>query len=428
MNLTEALKDQGRRNFMKALAGTPAAIALGASIATRGPARGGPVKAGFIGTGGQGRVLLDQCKREFIDLKALCDINPVRRQKTSEGLVKAGWAKPNEYDDWKLMLEKEDIEAVIIATPLWSHADISIGCLEAGKHVLCEKMMAKDLDSCQRMMDAAKKNNRILEIGYQRFYNPLYQTAYDTIIKPGLLGDIYYARLAWHRNQSWRKKENPPSPDFNPSIWGYQDWEHLVNWRLYRKHSEGLVAELGSHQVAISNWFFGSFPIAVHSTGTISHYKDGREVYDHIYVTWEYSDGRTATFSSIQSNGFDDYYEQIMGTKGTLIFREESEAYLFNEKGNKSTNIEVTEKGNGPVSDASASRVADSSGGRTVASEKKDGFDKLVAYRNEIAEFCSAIRTGTPLRCGPEKAIKSAATCLSANEAADKKTRIEIKT
>jgi predicted dehydrogenase len=111
-------------------------------------------------------------------------------------------AQANEYDDWQEMLQKEDLEAVHIATPLWMHSSIAVGALNAGKHVLCEKMMAKSPLECQQMIDAAKKNNRVLEIGYQRFYNPIYQAAYANIIKQGLLGDVYYARLAWHRNST----------------------------------------------------------------------------------------------------------------------------------------------------------------------------------------------------------------------------------
>src|SRR5688572_33150430 len=99
MNLTDELKDQGRRNFLKAIAGTPALLALGAAAATRGPVKGGAVKAALIGTGDMGSGHLRQMQKEYLDLKALCDINPGRRAKASESFVKAGWAKPAEYDD-----------------------------------------------------------------------------------------------------------------------------------------------------------------------------------------------------------------------------------------------------------------------------------------------------------------------------------------
>lgn len=427
MNLTEEQKEQGRRNFLKAIAGTPAIIALGAAATTRGPIKGGPVKAAVIGTGGMGKGLVAQCQKEYIDLKALCDINPRRRSSVSDAMVKAGWTQPKEYDDWREMIEKEDIEAVIIATPLWSHADIAVGCLEAGKHVLCEKMMAKSEADCRRMIEARRKNDRVLEVGYQRYYNPIYQAAYNNIVQQELLGEIYHARMAWHRNSNWRRQQDPPSPNFDPSKWGYPDWEHLLNWRLYKKYSEGLMAELGSHHLTAVNWFFDSAPESVYCTGGISRFKDGREVFDHVYATFEYPGGRTATFSSIESNAFEDHYEMLMGTQGTLILRNETEAYLFNEGETQATRVEVSRQTSGPVADASATRPAESPG-RTINSSTQYQSEKDIAYRNEIAEFCSAVRTGKALRCGPEKAMKSAIAVLTANRSAEKHTRLELTT
>ncbi len=424
MNLTEEQKAIGRRNFLKVAAGAPALVALSATAITRGPIRGGPVKMGLVGTGDMGKGLLSQYQKEFSDLKALCDVNPKRRSQMVDFMVKKGWPRPNEYDDWQEMLQKEDLEAVHIATPLWTHADITEGSLNAGKHVLCEKMMAKSPAECQRMIDAARKNNKVLEIGYQRYYNPVYQTAYANIIKAGLLGDVYYARLAWHRNATWRKKEEPPSPNFDPSRWGYPDWEHLLNWRMYKKYSEGLLCELGSHQLTAASWFFDSAPEAVYTTGGTYRYKDGREVYDHVYATFNYPGDRTATFSSIQSNAFEDYYEMYMGTKGTLVMSREVDALLFNEgEAPATTKVEVSKQGTGPVVDSSASLPAVSTG-RAV-----DGtatVDRNVSYKNEIAEFCAAVRTGSPIRCGPEKAMISALSILTGNRSAEQQARLEI--
>src|SRR5499427_3463608 len=427
MELTDEMKDRGRRNFLKAIAGAPALLALGAAALTRGPAKGGPVKAAHIGQGDMGTGHLKQCQREFIDLKALCDINPRRRRAAAEMLVKAGWPQPKEYDNWREMIELEDIEAVIIAVPLWAHAEIAVGCLNAGKHVLCEKMMSKSEEDCRMMIDASRRNKRVLEIGYQRYYNPIYQAAYSNIIKQGLLGDVYFARLACHRNSTWRRKEDPPSPDFDPSPWGYKDWEHLLNWRMYRQYSEGLMAELGSHQLTAANCFFDSEPEAVYTSGGTFEFKDGREVFDHIYSTFEFPGGRTATFSSIQSNAFDDAYEMFMGTKGTLILKHETEAYLFAEGEAGSTRMEVSRQSSGPVADASATRPADSPG-RSITAGTGDQSDRAAAYKNEIAEFCSAVRTGTPVRCGPEKAMRTAVAVLTANRSADSKTRLTIST
>jgi predicted dehydrogenase len=344
-------------------------------------------------------------------------------------MVKAGWPKPNQYDDWQDMLQKEDIEAVQITTPLWTHAEITVGCLNAGKHVLCEKMMAKSEAECQQMIDAAQKNNKILEIGYQRYYNPVYQAAYNNVIKPGVLGDVYTARLAWHRNSSWRKNEESPTPNFDPSKWGYPDWEHLLNWRMYKKYSEGLMCELGSHQINAASWFFDSAPEAVYATGGIYEYKDGREVDDHIHATFNFPGGRTATFSSIQSNAFEDAYEMYMGTKGTLILTHEVDVYLFNEGQDSATRMEVSPKTSGPVVDSSASRPAESQGRQInsqVDTTATGNTDRAASYRNEIAEFCAAIRTGSAVRVGGEKAKKSAVAILTGNRAAEQRALLQI--
>ena len=424
MNLTPEQQTIGRRNFLKAVAGLPALAGLGIAAATEGPIRGGPVRIGFIGLGGEGRVLLAQVDPAYGDVRAICDINPDQLTKSDEVLKKTSRPAAKHYAEWKEMIAREDIEAVVIAVPLWAHADVTTACLEAGKHVLCEKMMAWDEAGCLRMRQAAITTGKVLEIGYQRNYNQMYQAAHEGIVKAGLLGDVYLSRIAWHRNGNWRRQGTPPSKDYDPSKWGYPDFEHLWNWRLYNRYSRGLIAELASHELNIVNWFFGAEPTAVLGSGGVYRYKDGREVPDHVYVTWEYADGRTAVFSSVESNAFDHYYEAFFGTNGTLILQGESEAYLFDEGTGKPTGIEVTPAGKGPALEASESRVADAAGrGQTGATSTGD---RLVAYRNEISGFCAAVRTGRPLACGPDRAMGSARACIAAVEAVATRTRIQI--
>ena len=187
------------------------------------------------------------------------------------------------------------------------------------------------------------------------------------------------------------------------------------------------MAELGSHQTAIANWFYGGAPDGVYASGGVHRFKDGREVPDHVYATFEYSGGRTATFTSIQSNAFDDYYEQVLGTKGTLILKRETEAYFFPEgAAANATSVAVTPRTGNAIVDASESRTADVAG-RTVAGEAQgERFPRLLSYRNEINGFCSAVRSGTPLACGPEHATASATACIRAYEACDQKARLTL--
>jgi predicted dehydrogenase len=333
------------------------------------------------------------------------------------------------------MLQKEDIEAVVMAPPLWMHADLAVGCLDAGKHVLCEKMMAWDVPSCERMRDAARRNKKVLEIGYQRLSSPMYQAAYDGIIKTGALGDIYHVRILWHRNGSWRRKGDPPSPDYNPSKWGYPDWDHLLNWRLYWKYSQGLMAELCSHQINAVNWFLDSAPEAVSACGGILRFPEGnREVPDHVYATFEYPGGRTAMFSSIESNAFDDYYEMFMGTKGTLIMNREADALFFEEgsAASRSTAVETTPRTSGPAAQSSETMSGNTrQGAAAVAAAQPEAAAgqpsvRVRGSRIMIQRFCAAVRVGTPLSCGPDKAFDSARACIRANEAIKQKTRLTI--
>ena len=428
MSLTPEQKDLGRRNFLRVMAGTPALAALGAATAIQGPVRGGPVRLGIVGLGGEGRnALLKNVDPAFGQVRALCDIHPGQLAQADAILAEAKLPPAKHYDDWKEMLQKEDLEAVILAPPLWLHADMTVGCLEAGKHVLCEKMMAWDEEGCRRMQAAAQKTGRLLEIGYQRFYNPVYQAAYEGIVKAGLLGDVYHARLVWHRNGTWRRQGEPPSRDYDPSRWGYPTFDHLLNWRLFWRYSKGLLAELCSHQVNISNWLFGATPAAVTGAGGVYRFPEGgREVQDHVFATFEYPQGRTVTFSSLESNAFDDYYEMFMGTKGTLVLSRETEAYFFQEgEGARPTAVEVTAKSGGPAAEASETRPT-SAGGRWSGGSGGGLVERGSSYRNEISEFCAAIRVGRPLRCGPDKAVGSAVACLAANEAIQKKARITL--
>jgi predicted dehydrogenase len=404
MYLTNEQKVIGRRNFWRT-AGRGIDLNL-LNLETSVPRHmaGGPVKAGIVGLGAEGGILLRQCLKEIINIQAICDINPAHRAQASQWMVKAGLNQPHEYEDWQEMAQKEKLEVVIIATPLWNHADMTVGFLNAGVHVFCEKMMAYDVPGCQRMIEAAQRNHRLLEIGYVRFYVPVYQAAYKNIIQPELLGDIHYVRLNTHRNSTWRRDEKPPFNGYNPSRWGYPTWEALCNWRMYKHYSQGMVAELGSHQTSMTEWFLGSTAQSVYGSGGIYCYKDGREVDDHIYMTFNHPGGCTVELSNILSNDYGGLYEEYLGSKGSLILSDVDGAMLFaNEEGC-----------------VEGSPVA----GRDETLPWTPNWN--IGYRTEIWNFCSAVRQGTPLLCGPERALKSAAIALAGSKAIDTRTRVDI--
>jgi predicted dehydrogenase len=427
--------DEGRRNFLRALAGTPLLAALEGRAAAKPQRR--PVRAAFIGVGGQGSVLLGRAAPSFIDVRAICDINPAHAAAAVKLAREGGHAPPKTYDDHRKLLASEDVEAVVVATPLWTHADVVLAALAAGKHVLCEKMMAYDVASARKVRDAAAKAGRLLEIGHQRFYNPIYTAAYEGIVKRGLLGEVYFARLGWHRNGSWRREEPLPAPTFDASAWGYPSFEHLLNWRLYRRYSQGLMAELGSHQVAIANWFYEAHPTSVQGSGAIARYRDGREVNDHVHATFEYPGGRVATYTSIQSNQLHGSYEEFLGTKGTLVLRGETEALFFPEgetaeaREARSAADKTLALAGATTPDAVSSASKKYEEAKRTTDAKASGparRDGREAYRNELAGFCAAVRGTGKLACGPDRAFGAAVACITANAATDQHARSEIPT
>ncbi len=421
MNLSTEARKIGRRNFLKAAGGASALAALGTTAIVRGPSRGGPVRAALIGYGKQGRMLRGCMNPDLISVVAICDIRPVSESD------KAASAGVRWYQNWRRLLKDEHIEAVLIATPLWNHVEIATACLKAGKHVLCETAMASDANGCRQMMEAARQSRRLLAIGYQDYYEPLYWAAYHNIMKQGILGEVYAIEAVWHSYNSGRVENDAGGANFDPRPWGYASLEQLLNWRLYRKYSDGLMGEWGGALVSLTNWFLDAAPVAVQGTGGIYSYNDGRDVDDHVYATLEYPSGRTATLSLIQSNGLEGSYTQFMGTKGTLILGKD-EALLFAESETSHATVGMAKlNGSQAVMDASASRNEEASNHSTLAEGRSGGQgDSSAAFENEIAGFCGAIRSGAPLRCDAAHAYATALTCFAVNVAIRQNKRLSL--
>ena len=415
--MTEEQKKLGRRNFIKAVAAIPPAGALvwKASSMT-------PIRAGIIGTGSQGRVLMENAPPSHIRLSAVCDIYPKNLEKGLTIARERFDPQAESYTDYRKLLERKDLEAILIATPMWQHEPMAVDALQAGKHTFSEKAMAHSIEGCRRMIDAAHSARRTLQVGHHRNYNPLYQEAYQ-LIRGGVIGDVYHVRALWHRNKSWRRKL--PKGDFDPTAWGYGNLDEYKNWRLYRKFGHGLMGELGSHQIQVVNWFSGRLPHSVYGSGGTYHYNDDREVEDHVYLIYEYPEGLTFTYSSIQTNSYDHYYEQFMGTKGTILLSGEREAMLFSEGGEAAaTELAAAPMGEGPVMEASESRANDAAG--SSVGGKSSMALALRGYQNELAGFARIIRHGADNLSDGPMAMNVVIPMIKGNESIAKGEKVEI--
>jgi predicted dehydrogenase len=304
--------DLSRRDVLKT-AGAVTAVAAASRAAKPGiqttRAASDQVAYGMIGTGSRGQYLLNHLTK--IDngrCVALCDIYEPNLNKG----IKAIGTNPKGYKDYRELLARQDIEAVLIATPLYQHFPVTRDALLAGKHVFCEKSLVftpEEVHALRKL--AAEHSKQILQVGLQRRYSQFYQTAKQMIDK-GMLGKVTHVNAQWNRNPGWR---------MNPDARGKESV-----WRLYREYSGGLTAELASHQIDVADWIFGSSPEFVTGVGGNEFINDGRTVYDNIQLIFRYPKGQKMMYQSISTNKHlpifggarTEFGETIMGTEGTI--------------------------------------------------------------------------------------------------------------
>jgi predicted dehydrogenase len=485
-----------RRRFMQGMiaAGATLPVSAAAYFGYRNhgfPNHMRPVKAALIGAGDEGGVLVGAHNPQFVEFIAVCDVRPYNKRRIFTGEASGPRTGLNShygsdcrrhirvFDDYKQMLrEVPDVELVVIALPLHLHAQASIDALEAGKHVLCEKLMAWNIRQCKDMIAKADQRRKLLSIGHQRHYSMLYAHA-NEIVRSGVLGDIKHIRALWHRNQV---RPNPNADlraqrPFLDSWWpiippedraayaaftderrrelGYRDIEELIRWRLYNRTGGGLMAELGSHQLDACSIFLGKkHPLSVTAVGGKHFYglppnpPDDRQVEDHVYCIYEFpgknynrndpvlkNDIVTVTYSSINTNDFENYGECIMGTKGTLIVEKEQTAMLWSsQQPVRSTEVTANTAGAAPVLDASATSAPSERRAGTAGQNALGTNAPSQGYREEMEHLAYCIRmqgqgmerdadTLKP-RCDGRAAMADAIIALVANKAMKNKERI----
>jgi predicted dehydrogenase len=160
-------------------------------------------------------------------------------------------------------------------------------------------------------------------VGHQYRYASWAQESFRRI-QAGHIGRPTHIYAYWHRNGDWRRPVPKPDPD---------GWlEHLINWRLYRESSGGLVTELGSHHLDMANWIFGEIPSSVLGTSSICRYHDGRTVGDNTIATFNYSEGRKLLFSSITDNGKNGNEFWVYGDEGSVQITMEDATFYYEKK------------------------------------------------------------------------------------------------
>ena len=258
---------------------------------------------GVIGTGGRGQGLINIINRiEGIELIAICDTLPFRLSEAASLAPKA-----KQFSNHQEMLLLKNLDAVIISTPLSTHAAIASDAVDASVHIYCEKTMVKgDQDTLDLIQKVENNHKKVFQTGHQYHSSRLYSHVVE-MIQEGEIGQVIAINAQWNRNGNWRR--HVPNPKL----------ERQINWRMYREYSYGLTAELSSHQIDFCNWLLQDNPRKVAGFGGIDYWKDGRETYDNTNLIYSYANGVKASFTCLTSNAKDDYQIKVMGDKATVI-------------------------------------------------------------------------------------------------------------
>ena len=317
------MSNNTRRDFIKK---TAAGAAFLASASARVLGANDRVRVGMIGVGARGQDLLKQLLAvKSAELVAVADIYS-RRLDEAEHLVPG----VRKFRDHRQLLDL-DLDGVIVASPLHLHARHFLDTIAAGKDLYCEKTMTWSIPEAEECLGAAKKSNRVIQIGLQHESSGALADARKWIAD-GLLGKITqveswmsrntpHGKGQWVRavptdcvaeNVNWKAFLNGrPDRPFD----GYK----FMNWRLFWEFSGGNVTENMVHQIA---WIMSALnlpvPTSAYMSGGVFSEKDGREVPDTIAVTLDFPGDVVITWQSTFSNSRYGLGERFLGSEGTV--------------------------------------------------------------------------------------------------------------
>lgn len=427
-----------RRRFLKKTAAGLGAAALAAPLAA--PAIGGRalgaserIHFAVIGCGGDhcGRGtdhLQNLVKRSEkndagatgnnVEVIGVCDIYERHKRQAKEIAPKA-----EVYHDFRKLLERKDLDAVVIATPDHWHAPMAIQAMEAGKDLYLEKPMTLTIEEARDVYHASKRTHRVVQVGPQATSKGKYWAAAEAI-KKGLIGKVVLSQSSYCRNSPEGEWNYPIHPDASPQNLDWKAWlgsapqrefspERYFRWRKYWDYSGGVATDLFYHRLAPLLLAIGpEFPSRVSSSGGIYVQKDGREVPDTYATTIDYPSGHTILIAGSMANDT-RIPEIIRGTKASIYFGEDTEdegevpAHIkpqpeFPEGAGKHTKSQRIKLDPVPRDDMMTDLVMcmrDRS--RTPNCDALLGYKVMVAIKLGVDSY----RTSTTLKFDPEKEV-----------------------
>jgi predicted dehydrogenase len=335
--------DVNRRDFVKATVGVGTALGLGRSLAGRSAARTAPgrvigandrINIGVIGVGARGTGLMKQIVRMGeadgkTKVVAVCDVYEKRKRQAQE-FSKAEFATL----DYREVLARPDVDAVVIATPDHWHARMALDAMDKGKDVYLEKPMTHTIEEARQVWQTTMETKRVLQVGSQTTSADQWWKARKAI-QDGMIGQLLMSQGSYHRNSKKGEWNYPIDAEAGPDGKGenYIDWkmwlgpapkrpydaDRFFRFRKYWDYSGGIATDLFYHVVAPLQicWGEPQFPWRVSSLGGIYVFKD-REVPDTYTLTADFPKGHTLVLSSSMCNST-HIPGLIRGHEGTIV-------------------------------------------------------------------------------------------------------------
>jgi predicted dehydrogenase len=329
-----------RRDFL--IAGTSGIVGVGAALTPASASASGRtlgannrVGVGVIGTGRQGMsVMRGHLRLDDVDIVAVCDVYGPNLAKAADAAPKAAQIK-----DFRKVLDNKDIQAVIIGTPDHWHALMTVMACQAGKDVYVEKPTSVAIAEGRKMVEAARKYNRIVQVGTQQRSAAHFQKAVE-IVRGGRIGAVTMVR-GWNvgnatpngignppdsappANLDWDMWLGPaPKVPFNPNRFGVVP-DAFSHFRWFWDYAGGMMTDWGVHLIDIIQWAMNvDAPLSVSTVGGKFHLKDNRETPDTIIASYQYP-GFVMTYENRVCNGRTvngkGYGIEFYGTEGTLF-------------------------------------------------------------------------------------------------------------
>jgi len=291
-------------------------------------AGGDTIRFASIGTGVRGCNLLEASLRvPGVECVGVCDLWDGRLTAGQQTLGKQAYTTRN----YKEILDRKDVDAVIVAVTDNQHRRVVVDACAAGKDVYCEKPLSHTVDDGFAMVEAAQKNKRVMQVGSQRVSSILYAKARE-IYESGKLGNVSCIQAYWDRNSASGAWVYPIAPGVNDQNIDWKEFQHgspsipfdpvrFFRWRCFTDYGEGLGGDLFVHLISGIMFITGTNEVAsrAQSTGGLFRWKDGRQFPDLIQTFYDYPNFRVDMRCNLNNDGgeFIGFY----GDKGTMIIK-----------------------------------------------------------------------------------------------------------